>query len=415
MTWTFVLLQREMDAFLACRTAWDFGSRVRRNLVPIAAPQIFDFDKAVHDALAVYYFPAMDEWSRTIVRPLAMQGFVRSMQQDRQIHEKTATVTEAQEEDWNRHLALGEALLDRYLTWALTVDEFDSIFSDHELWEPVPDPAKPEEQGMVTDDGRTIRYLGRVDQVISDPQDEYWIVEHRLIRGGWTDPFHFLVDTTARIHIWAFEYAYPHIRVAGTVYNELRIDAPDLAAGQPGPEPEGAVEERDPRSMQGVRRVFVRRNYTAHNGTATYEETDGQTDGETEDETAVVKQETDARSIFRRTYVRRSRASIRSASVELALRTSEMREPGVRIYQNPAPENCSTCFYRRPCIAGQSGNEDLDEVLAAEYRLRTEEELEEERLRWSAARKGRRAALGGAGQAPRPPPDASGPPSRHQP
>jgi hypothetical protein len=110
-----------------------------------------------------------------------------------------------------------------------------------------------------------------------------------------------------------------------------------------------------------------------------------------------VKQESDARSIFRRTYLRRSRASIEHAGRELGFRTLEFRNPQVRIYQNPSPANCSSCLYRRPCIAGQSAHEDLDAVLAAEYRTRTEAELEDERLRWSAARQGTRAALGGAG------------------
>jgi hypothetical protein len=392
-----------MDAFLACRTAWDFGARVRRNLVPIAPPQVFNFDKAVHEALAVYYFPAMDEWNRAIVRPLAMQGFARSMHQDREIYEKVAAVTEAQEEDWQRHLVLGQALLDRYFTWALTVDEFDSIFSDEELWVPVEDPANPGE-GMVTPDDRTIRYLGRMDQLISDPQDEHWIVEHRLVQGGWTDPFHFFVDATALTHAWAFEWAYPHIKIAGTVYNELRTDAPDFLAGRPGTVSEGMVEERDRRTMQGVRRVYVRRNYTSDVGTDTGDER------AVDDETGVAKQETDPRLNFRRTYLRRSRASIRRAGVELGRRTSEMRDPDVRIYQTPTPGNCSRCLYRRPCIAGQSGHEDLDAVLAAEYRTRTEAEFEEERLRWSAARKGTRASLGGAGNEWRSgSPDAPGP------
>jgi hypothetical protein len=389
-----------MDEFLACRTAWDFGSRVRRNLVPIAPPQFFDFEKAVREALAVYYFPAMDEWNRAIVRPLAMQGFVRSMQQDRQLYEQTAAVTPAQEDDWHRHLALGQALLERYFTWALTVDEFDSIFSEAELWVPVQDPANPG-KGMVTADGRAIRYWGRIDQLISDPQDENWIVEHRLVQGGWTDPFHFLVDSTALTHAWAFEYAYPHLKVAGTVYNELRTDALDLLAGQTGPEPEGEVVERDPRTMQGVRRVYVRRNYTSEDADAA-EERAG--------ETRVVKQESDRRSIFRRTYLRRSRASIHRAGIELGLRTVQIQDPEVRIYQNPRPENCSRCLYRRPCIAGQSSDQDLEAVLAAEYRTRTEAEFEDERLRWSAARKGTPASLGGAGSQWRPPrPDVLGP------
>ena len=75
MTWAYVLRPREMATFRRCRRAWDFGARIRRNYVPATAHRVFDFDKAIHDALAVYYFPAMDDWDRAIVRPLAVKGF----------------------------------------------------------------------------------------------------------------------------------------------------------------------------------------------------------------------------------------------------------------------------------------------------------------------------------------------------
>ena len=77
MDWTLVLRPGEMAAFRACRRAWDLGARMRQNYVPNVAPQVFDFDKAIHAGLAVYYFPAMDDWNRSIVRPLALKGFHR--------------------------------------------------------------------------------------------------------------------------------------------------------------------------------------------------------------------------------------------------------------------------------------------------------------------------------------------------
>src|SRR5256885_13836089 len=89
MTWAYVLRPREMATFRRCRRAWDFGARIRRNFVPALPHRVFDFDKAVHDALAVYYFPAMDDWDRAIVRPLAIKGFLRSLEEDRARYEKT--------------------------------------------------------------------------------------------------------------------------------------------------------------------------------------------------------------------------------------------------------------------------------------------------------------------------------------
>ncbi|MGH9038502.1 MAG: hypothetical protein ACRD0O_22320, partial [Acidimicrobiia bacterium] len=100
MSYTFVVRPAEHEAFLRCRRQWDFGAWVRQNYVPATPPRVFDFDKAIHDALAVYYFPAMDDWNRGIVRPLALQGFRRAMEQDRALHERFAPLTPEQEAEW---------------------------------------------------------------------------------------------------------------------------------------------------------------------------------------------------------------------------------------------------------------------------------------------------------------------------
>ena len=106
------------------------------------------------------------------------------MSDDRSIHAASASLGADQERDWQRHSRLGELLLTRYFDWADEADEFDSIFADHEIWAWVPDPASPDrELGMP--DGRPIRYLGRIDQLISDQNDEYWIVEHRVVLNRW--------------------------------------------------------------------------------------------------------------------------------------------------------------------------------------------------------------------------------------
>ena len=174
MTWAYVLRPREMATFRRCRRAWDLGARIRQNFVPAQPHRVFDFDKAIHDALAVYYFPAMDDWDRAIVRPLALKGFLRSLEEDRARYEKTAPLTPEQEEEWEEALQRGEAMLTGYFAWAAPLDTFASIFSDQEYWAPIPDPANPGSD-LVNAAGREIRYLGRVDQLFSDVNDQYWI------------------------------------------------------------------------------------------------------------------------------------------------------------------------------------------------------------------------------------------------
>jgi hypothetical protein len=90
----------DRGAFKRCRRQWDFGARERQNYEsdrPAAAP---DLDLAVREALAVYYFPGMWDWQRSVVLPLVLQGLARSLGRQ-----------PAEADDL---LAAGEGLLRRY-------------------------------------------------------------------------------------------------------------------------------------------------------------------------------------------------------------------------------------------------------------------------------------------------------------
>ena len=83
MAWAYVIRSSDRKMFKCCRRAWDLGSRSRQNYEPVQPMQAFDFDKAMHEALALYYFPGMWEWNRDVVIPIVLEGFVRSMQEQR--------------------------------------------------------------------------------------------------------------------------------------------------------------------------------------------------------------------------------------------------------------------------------------------------------------------------------------------
>jgi len=74
-------------------------------------------------------------------------------------------------------------------------------------------------------------------------------------------------------------------------------------------------------------------------------------------------------------------------------------DPGVAVYPSPSRENCSACDFRAPCLAMQEGA-DPGPILSAAFRPRTEEEGEEERLRWSIGRAQTRASMSGRDSKP---------------
>ena len=219
-------------------------------------PAAFDFDAAVHAGLAVYYFPAMDDWSRSIVRPLALEGFRRAIREDRAAYGALATIDARLESDYARWSRLGDLVLHRFFAFAAAFDDFDSVLAEDDLWVPVPHPDHPGSE-LGTRDGRPIRYLCRLDQLIVDPDDEWWVVDHRLAWGRWATDDDLLGEQRTVRTLWALETAYPQIHVAGTIHNELLISADAEAAVA---SPPADVDELDRRDMSGARRTNLRRS-----------------------------------------------------------------------------------------------------------------------------------------------------------
>jgi hypothetical protein len=75
--------EAERASFLRCRRQWDFQAGMRQNLEPRHRPTAPDLDRAVRDALAVYYFPGMWDWDRRVRLPLVGQELDRGPEEGR--------------------------------------------------------------------------------------------------------------------------------------------------------------------------------------------------------------------------------------------------------------------------------------------------------------------------------------------
>ncbi len=381
MPWTIVVRPKEMETFRSCRRHWDFDSRLRQNLTPIKPAKMFDFDLAMHQSLAVWYFPAMDDWSRVIVRPVALKGFERKMLEDRDAYAEFHEVTPEMEEEFQQYLKLGTAVLNRYYDWATGADDFDSILADEDIWTGVPDPDAPENDLGSADLRREIRYFSRIDQVMSTPDDEYWVVKHRIVWDNFIDENEMLADTRTLLGQRAFEISYPQMRVAGTVYNEIRIGRDELAGAAPSPEPPGA-DMRD--HTRGARHINFRRVASATESKYVDDGVDH-----------VIQRE--GNDYVRRTYITRSRATMEPISRQMAADCLLVREDEIEIYPDPEPAKCAACLFAIPCKMLDEGL-DTAEYMEANYRKRSDEEFDEEGLRFSPRRQVFRASLGGTAE-----------------
>jgi hypothetical protein len=325
-------------AFKRCRREWDLSSRNRQNLEPISCPGPIDLNQALHDALAVYYFPGMWEWERAIVQPLVHQAL------DRSVRGQAEAV--ANEQTLQELLNRGHALLDAYAAWAPTVDHFTPLRVDTDFEVNIPDPAAPG-ASLLTPAGEEIRYYDRIDLLAIDSDDAYWVVQHRLVTDGWTDHDALQLDERTIAWSWAWPQFYLGMQITGTMYNEVRVDAGEQGAKAPQP------AER----LQVRHRRMYARSSTISGERLHAEGTDS----------------------FRRTQIRRSETELAAAGAALAAEVSTATSADLQIYPSPEPGVCARCSYRPPCLILNQGD-DATAELSKSYRHRPPESIQEGRL-----------------------------------
>ncbi|HYR63292.1 MAG TPA: hypothetical protein VET24_11770 [Actinomycetota bacterium] len=369
-----IIRAQERTSFKRCRRAWDLGSRSRQNYEPLVPGKAFDLERAIHDALALWYFPGMWEWDRSLVRRFAMEGFDKSMRKQLDVYAAVADVSETLDEEWHARRAAGEQLLERYFAWAPAVDTFSPVRVDTDFDANVPDPTAMGVD-LVATGGGPIHYHGRVDALVVDAYDAYWIMDHRVVEGGWENLNQLLLDEQGVAACWAWEIFYYGMKIAGTIYNELRLDAPEDTgdgAGESLPVP-GQQAEAPAYDVTGRRRMYM--------------------------EAARIpdqRVEVGGNEAFRRTRITRTRAELAACGRQIAEEALEMTSPGLVVYPSPSVANCAPCAYRDPCIALNMGT-DVQAILRERYRDRGPEEVEEGRLggvTWSMNRGARPPKLG---------------------
>lgn len=366
-----ILTPGDRAAFKTCRRAWDLGAQGRRNLEQAAAAAgPLDADRLLRDALAVYYFPGMWDWSRAIVLPLVTQALTKAVARER---DHLGSLLPA---DFEERAAGVARLLAAYLEWAPSVERVAPVLVEVDYEVDMPDPSETD-TGLLTAAGDPVRYRGRVDLLAVDEHDAYWVLRHRVVE-DWTDFEALLRDEEAVAACWAWEHFYIGMNIAGTIHNELRLPAGPAAGGagpraavQPVPGHErGGVPQHEGsgggRSIPQHRRLYARASEPG----------------------APERMVREDSPWFRRTWIRRSRAEIEQAGRQLAGEALEILGGSAAVFPSPSEPTCGACAFRAPCLAMYEGH-DAEAILAANYRPRAPAELVEGRLggvSWSTGR-----------------------------
>jgi len=378
-----LLTPADRAAFIRCRRQWDLGARARRNLEPMLAVEPLDVDRAVRDALAVYYFPGMWDWSRVIVLPLVKKAL------DDALARQAAQMGAGDTPGFDDRAASAQALLDAYLAWAPTVERLSPVLIEVDYEVDLPDPDRPED-GLFAANGEHIRYRGRADEVAVDEHDAYWIVRHRVVR-EWTALDALVRDEEAAAACWAWERFYIGMEIAGTIHNEMRLPsaaererAPAAGAGSADLLQRGGVPQHEAsgggRSIPQHRRLYARAS-----------------------EPALLERVVHDRGPwFRRTWIRRTRPEVHQAGHLLATEAREMFGDNVAVYPSPSESSCRRCAFAAPCLALYEGrHREAEAVLTSSYRAARHADVVEGRLggvSWSVGRGAAPPRFGGTEQ-----------------
>jgi hypothetical protein len=380
---SFVITAAERASFRRCRRQWDFGAGNRQDLEPLQRPAVPDLDRAVRDALAVYYFPGMWDWDPGVRLPLVVQQLERALDRQRQ-----RCGDRPGGGDWQDRLDAGRALLASYFRWAPGADRFAPVLVEADFDVTVLDPARPG-AGLVTAGGETIRYAGRIDLLAVDRHDAYWIVRHRVVDAGWPPTEQLIADEETLAASWSWEQFYPGMAITGTVYNELQCPAQPVGQPAGGSSRRAAWPWRRLRSRAATSVPAVRQHEPSGGGRSIPQHRRMYARATEPRRAEPIEQHVD--DGFRRTWLRRSPADVAAAGRRLGADAAMMARPDLDVYPMPSDETCPACPYLDPCRALSAGN-DARPILLSGYRKRPPENPEEGRLGGRAWGMGRGAA-----------------------
>lgn len=347
----------ERADFKGCRRRWDFASPNRRNLEPSARAAPLDLDRAIKDALAIHYFPGMWDWPPAIVLPLVIKGFERSMNDQQALLVSERPLTEREAQQWDLGVGAGRRMVERYVDWARSIDRFAPVRVESEFEVQIPDASRPG-GALPTATAGAVLYVGRLDALVIDEFDAYWILRHRVV-DRWTSRDQLELDEESITTCWAWENFYLGMTIAGTIDNEVRVDddggaPPTAPAGRRVPQSDGSGGGR---SIPQHRRISA----VAH-------EPEG-----------APRFETDEGPGFRRTWIRRNGDEKAAAAARLAREVAAMIDLSVFADPNPSDEQCRRCAFVPPCLALHQDHDPAG-LLADGYRRRSAEPERLERL-----------------------------------
>lgn len=380
----YVIRTSDRINFKSCRQAWDYGSKLRRNLEPNSLPKPLDFGTAIHVGLQTYYDPRTWSWPRDVVTLAALQTFSTvNWQALTRFQELTGNYDELMRVDFLEREKLGLGMLNNYFAYANANDKFVPIYVEVEFEVPIPVPSwswldlPPRfacRDGNLTFCGCPVVYQGRIDLVVQDELGHYWLDDHKTTAQIRADVVtHLEMDEQMKSYVWAIQRQIG-IPIRGAIYNELY-------KGIPEPPPENKVQRKGRWYSVNMSQDT---SYELYKKTVMEGDPNAYAAGLYDEFLNYLLQL--GNKYFRRTQVMYNDFELEFLGYQICLEAIDMLSNPL-IYPNPSRFKCGYCMFRTPCLANMDGSGE-DFVLKEMYTKRdsatpvhlTTEPLEEQKV-----------------------------------
>ncbi len=327
-------------AYKKCRRAWNWGSRIRRNLVPNKPAMPLGFGSAIHAAFEVYYEPLTwhivryNPEQRKVIVTLAIQAFVdymEDMKQKIKLRTGQEVLAEHLEVEYTEHMALGLGMLENYFKWAPARDKFTVIAVEQKF----------EVLLFTLPDGTDVVYRGRLDMLVQDDDGKYWIWDHKTAARFEEDTFFLTLDEQVSSYCWALALI-KGIKIEGVVYNEVYKGVPAKPARLSSPR-KGLIFSVN-KAQDTTYELYLEALREAEQPIEPYED-------------ILNYFKNNAPQYVRRTTVYRTEKEQIALGLQIVAEAREMVDPEIAIYPNPNRFSCKWCSYRDPCVAQSEGSD----------------------------------------------------------
>jgi len=387
----------ERKSFRSCRRRWDW--LYRNNYYPRVTAKPLEFGVAYHVGMETFYNPDTWLFDSEVKLQRAIQEFVNECERQKQsalANQNEVDLDYNAEEDYNERIELGRGMLEYYAKVVAPVeDNFTPVKVEIEFMVPIPNvetgqpyifckcneckekwcsflddraaakshqlnaQREPGTFGQVTMQpaqflltlkdsdwmGLPVCYGGRLDCLVKDKWNNYWIVDWKTASAISSDKEFLDLDDQIGTYVWALRKL--GIDIKGFIYHEQLKNFP-----QP---------PKENKRLSGGRRFSVDKNqpttfdiYLAH--VARYD-TEAWGAGAYDEFLNFLREE--GKKFYDRREVHKSPEAVANLEYNLSLEALDMLDPNLRVYPQSGRFSCGFCAYRFPCIEKNNGGDYL--------------------------------------------------------